>query len=131
MFPVLLRLLLCLGLLLDTVAPAVAATHVAMSALDAGAAMPMAVDQAPDRAGHAAADCHTRRDATPPPTAPSAQGDDDCLQRCLDLCLQHGFAALSPMPPVPAAGHVPGPSRTARTQVHAVHAFPLLRPPIA
>lgn|GEM_PF-813906 len=132
MSPVLLRLLLCLCLLLDTVLPAVAATHVAMAMPGAGQAVPAAADDDADRRDRGAmADCHTMRDAAPTREAPPAQDDEDCLQRCLDLCLQHGFAVLSPMTPLPSASPASAPAKASRAQVPALHAFPPLRPPIA
>lgn len=133
MFPVLLRLLLCLCLLLDAIVPAVAATRMAMAMPGAGQAAPAAADDDVDRRDHGAmADCHTMRAAAPPAPAPTAPApDEDCLQRCLDLCLQHGFAALFPMPPLPSAGPASAPAKVVRAQVHALHALPPLRPPIA
>ncbi|WP_238333422.1 CopL family metal-binding regulatory protein [Luteimonas marina] len=132
-FPVLLRLLLCLCLLLDAVAPTVAATRMAMAMPGAGHAVPAATDaDAADRRDHGAmADCHTPDDATPVREAPPVPDDGDCLQRCLDLCLQHGFAMLSAMTSLPSTGPASAPARAARAQVPALHAFPPLRPPIA
>lgn len=121
--PLLLRLLLCLCLLVDTVGPAMAATHLALSP-DKAAAAP---------ADHAPADCHGDEAAAADrePRAPSpAPVDEDCLERCLELCLQHGVADL------PMAGQLPPPARAmtaaprVATQIAHAHAFPPLRPPI-
>ncbi|TYT26067.1 CopL family metal-binding regulatory protein [Luteimonas viscosa] len=132
MFPILLRLLLCLGLLVDTVAPAFAATRMAMSAHDPVHVMPIAAGSAAGPSGHdAAADCHDRGQDTPAPTQPPAPGDEDCLQRCLDLCLQNTFAAVATTVALPASGPAPAPVRNLRTRAIARPAFPLLRPPIA
>lgn len=124
MSPILLRLLLCLCLLLDAVVPAVAATRMATSIAGAERDAPAADRDAPS-------DCHTMRDPAPVREAPPAQDDDDCLQLCLDLCLQHGFAVLAPPPRLPSAGHEAAPARTVAAQVRAAHALPPLRPPIA
>lgn len=127
MFPVLLRLLLCLCLLVDTVAPAVAGTHLALAVAGEDDARVMA-----DGADHAAAsDCHGTEDASvTPPGTPDPQ-DEDCLQRCLDLCVQHGFAAFTATVAPPAIVPAREPVRVARVSLHDAPAFPPLRPPIA
>lgn len=128
MFPALFRLLLCLCLLVDVVAPAVAATHVAIAAIGGGPTTPAATGEA-DRHG-AMTDCHTLRDAAAPAPAAPTQ-DDDCLQRCLDLCLQHGVATMPAMTPLPPAGPAGSPARHVQAQIDDPQAFPPLRPPIA
>lgn len=131
MFPILLRLLLCLGLLVDAAAPVFAATRMATFVPDAARAMPVALAAGMDRADHGAAtDCHTMREATPAPSEPAGPGDDDCLQRCLDLCLQHAFAAVATTNALPASGAVPAPALNLRTRAGAHPALPPLRPPI-
>jgi hypothetical protein len=124
MLPSLLRLLLCLCLLVDAVGPAVAATHLAM----AQAGIVSAVSPAPAgvEAGHATADCHT---ASNP--APDNAPDRDCLERCLDLCLQHGMAAVPDVAALGASGPATLPRHPTGAQVACAHAIPILRPPIA
>lgn len=124
MLPSLLRLLLCLCLLADAVGPAMAATHLAMAdaTADATAAAPGHDMQGGD------ADCHAAP-AQVPGDAPAP--DQDCLERCLELCLQHGVAAVPAM--IALASPDPGaiPVRPAGAQVATAHATPILRPPIA
>ncbi|TWG90065.1 hypothetical protein L599_003500000030 [Luteimonas sp. J16] len=91
-----LRLLLCLCLLVDTLGPAVAGTHLALAR------------------------------GRGPPAAP----DGDCLERCLELCLQHGVAMLPAPPALPATVQAPLPAATGQSQRGPVHAGPPLRPPI-
>lgn len=126
MLPILSRLLLCLCLLVDTVGPAMAATHLARSA---GPSEP-----APSAAAATAAvDCHgieAAPDSSRPPAPAPVPEDGNCLERCLELCLQHGVATLPasvPLPPLPAA--MPAASGIG-TQMPRAHAFPPLRPPI-
>ena len=127
MLPPLLRLLLCLCLLVDAVAPAVAGTHLAMAQVDTvGAPAAAAGDAQP-----AMADCHTLPGADAERVAPAAPAqDDDCLERCLDLCLQHAAASVPTVAALSAPGPAGAPARAAAAQVEAVHAFPILRPPI-
>lgn len=117
----LLRLLLSLCLLVDTVGPAVAATHLTRAALAAQASGP---------AGSGCHDAAATHDAAALAASPSPQGGEDCLERCQDLCLQQGAAmpAHATLPPLAARG---GPAtRGARAQVDEAHALPGLRPPI-
>ena len=120
----LLRLLLSLCLLVDTVGPAVAATHLSRAALPTQAI-------APAGGGcHDAAATHDAAAPAAPAASPSPQDDPDCLERCQDLCLQHGAAmpAQAPSPRLAARG---GPAtRGERAQVAESHALPGLRPPI-
>lgn len=114
----LLRIVLCLCLLLDGMAPAFAAIRIhVQDAMDAPAAAPHAQ----------ASDCHGAETAA---SAPSAPAPDDCLQRCLDLCLQQGHAlgrqALAMTPPGPDAA----PLAHASARPPASRPFPPLRPPI-
>lgn len=122
MLPSLLRLLLCLCLLADAVGPAMAATHLAMA--DA-AAVEVAPGHVDDMRG-ADADCH---DAPAPLDAPAA--GDDCLERCLELFLQHGAAAVPAMIALARPSPDAMPTRRAVAQVASAHAIPILRPPIA
>ena len=129
MFRSLLRLLLCLCLLADTLGPAVAATHLAMAQAGAQDAVAGGGGATP---GPADADCHGLQqmaDMAPRPVVPATR--ESCLERCLDLCLQHGSAALPATPLPPACGIAWLPARVADAQVDAVHAAPLLRRPIA
>lgn len=129
MFRPLLRLLLCLCLLADTLGPAVAATHLAMAQAGAQDAVAGGDGATP---GPADADCHGLQqmaDMASWPVVPAP--GEDCLERCLDLCLQHGIAAIPAGPLLPACGIAWLPARVADAQVEAVHAAPLLRPPIA
>lgn len=129
MLPSLLRLLLCLCLLVDAVAPAVAATHLAMAQIDT-TGEPASTATGDTRA--AMADCHTLREAEAErPAAAAPARDDGCLERCLDLCLQHGAASVPAVATLSAPGPTVMPGRAAGAQVEAVHAFPILRPPIA
>ena len=117
---VLLRLLLSLCLLVDTVGPAVAATHLGRAALPA---------QAPAQAGSGCHDAAAMHDAAT--AAASAPEDrEDCLERCQELSLQQGAAMPShaPLPPLASRG---GPAtRGERAQVDEAHPLPGLRPPI-
>ncbi|MGY1408247.1 CopL family metal-binding regulatory protein [Luteimonas sp. A611] len=125
----LLRLLLCLCLLVDTLGPAVAATHLAMTQAGAQAAVAGGDEATPRPAD---ADCHTMRNAAdmaPEPVAPTP--DENCLERCLDLCLQHGIAVVPAAPLLADCRIAWLPALVADAQVDAVHAAPLLRPPIA
>ncbi len=132
MFPALLRLLLCLCLLVDAVAPAVAATHMAITAVGAS---PAAAEATGDPGRHGTdGDCHAMRaaptvDGTPAAAAPAQ--DDDCLQRCLDLCLQSVVASPPTTTMLPAAGPASAPATKVPGRLHAPRAFPPLRPPIA
>lgn len=76
-------------------------------------------------------DCHTAAEAPAPADAPATPPDDDCLQRCIDLCLQHGIALVPRIAPLPAVAPVHLHVARTRAQVATVHAFPPLRPPIA
>ncbi|WP_298576388.1 hypothetical protein [uncultured Luteimonas sp.] len=63
--------------------------------------------------------------------APAAPAQDDgCLERCLDLCLQHAAASVPAVAALSAPGPAGAPARAAAAQVEAVRAFPILRPPI-
>ena len=117
---VLLRLLLCLCLLVDTVGPAMAATHLARAA----------VAETPGAADAAAGDCHAMADdaGVPPVTVTPEEGD--CLERCLDLCLQHGTAALPATAALPQPLAGPPATHASAVQPGHTHAFPPLRPPI-
>jgi len=125
----LLRLLLCLCLLADTVAPALAATHLASAGLGQAAAVPAARE----RTGPAHdAGCHGIADAdagTPPPATPDR--DEDCLERCLDLCRQHALATVAALVPPVCSGRAQPGGGAAQAQVDEAHAAPGLRPPIA
>jgi hypothetical protein len=117
-----LRLLLCLCLLVDTLGPAVAGTHLALARAEAGTTTEAPADT---QAGH---DCHgagLQDDGAP--VAP----DGDCLERCLELCLQHGVAVLPAPHALAAPAHALVPSSTGEPQRGPVHAGPPLRPPIA
>lgn len=133
MLPLLSRLLLCLCLLVDTVGPAMAATHLAR-ATGSGERTAITTTAAAAPAMPAAhRDCHDgEMDAGTAPHVPAtpAPVDDDCLERCLELCLQHGVATLPAAAPVAhLADAAPAVSANA-TQLAHVHAFPPLRPPI-
>lgn len=135
MLPRLSRLLLCLCLLVDTVGPAMAATHLARalgpSDRMAGASTPAAAPAMPAMpAAHA--DCHDDGTDAAAPAAPVVPPpmDDDCLERCLDLCLQHGVATLPEAAPVAHPGDGAPAASTNATQLAHAHAFPPLRPPI-
>ncbi|MGJ4802803.1 CopL family metal-binding regulatory protein [Luteimonas sp. SDU82] len=113
------RILLCLCLLFQGMAPAFAGLQVAIA--EAASAQPPAM-----------ADCHGAEAPAPEPDpALAGQTPEDCLQHCLDLCLQQGHAlgrpGLAMMPP--AAGAAP----SAALQPPSTPAvpFPPLRPPIA
>ena len=115
----LLRLLLSLCLLVDTVGPAVAATHVGLASLPA---------QASAQAGSGCHDAAATHDAAT--VAASPEGREDCLERCQELCLQQGAAlpAHAPLPPLAARD---GPARRGeRALVAEAHTLPGLRPPI-
>ena len=130
-FRSLLRLLLCLCLLVDTLGPAVAATHLAMTPAGARAAV-AGGDETTPRPADADADCHSMRnagDSAPEPAAPAP--GEECLERCLDLCLQHGIAVVPAAPLLADCGIAWLPALVAEAQVDTVHAAPLLRPPIA
>jgi len=119
----LLRVLLCLCLLVDTFAPAVAATHLALARLPATTDV-SAPAQAP------AGDCHGAAGAPADPV-PQPAPDENCLERCLDLCLQHGVAALPAPPPPPTRMQASSPPAPRHSRPGPAHAGPLLRPPIA
>ncbi|TDK25060.1 CopL family metal-binding regulatory protein [Luteimonas aestuarii] len=130
-----LRLLLCATLLFNGMASAVASAHVAMMALDAGAmaeaAQPEGHDMGVD-CPHAAMQAAATQ-ASPSHAAPASPAgvDTDCLQQCIDVCLQHCQAMITAMPAVATAPHaaavpMPAPAGQAAPMRH-----PLLRPPIA
>jgi hypothetical protein len=130
------RLLLCLSLLVDTVAPAMAATHLARAS--APASQTPATLATPATAATPAmpavhGDCHDMdAEAGAAPAAPASPPpmDGDCLERCLELCLQHGIATLpAAAPTAHLADAAPVVSADATQLAHA-HAFPPLRPPI-
>jgi len=116
-----LRLLLCLCLLVDTLGPAVAGTHLALARVAVDAPRPASVEA---QAGHG---CH---DAAMLEHEAPAAPDGDCLERCLELCLQHGVAMLPAPPALPATVQAPLPAATGQSQRGPVHAGPPLRPPI-
>ncbi|WP_024892003.1 CopL family metal-binding regulatory protein [Luteimonas huabeiensis] len=124
----LLRLLLCASLLINGLGSAVASAHVALAseALARSAATADAHAPAGTDCPHAAA----AADAPADPGGPAGAGEVDCIERCLDLCLQH--APLAPAPP--RAGPLP-PASTLRGQDRPAPAsrapFPPTRPPIA
>src|SRR5690606_30692482 len=116
-----LRLLLCLCLLVDTLGPAVAGTHLALARVAVDAPRPASVEA---QAGHG---CH---DAAMLEREAPAAPDGDCLERWLELCLQHGVAMLPAPPALPATVQAPLPAATGQSQRGPVHAGPPLRPPI-
>ncbi|MDH5831633.1 CopL family metal-binding regulatory protein [Luteimonas sp. M1R5S18] len=136
MLSLLSRLLLCLCLLVDTVAPAMAATHLARASAPASQTPATPATAAMPAMPAAHGDCHDidteARAAPAAPAAPASPSpmDGDCLERCLELCLQHGVATL------PAAAPMAHPADAApvvsadATQLAHAHAFPPLRPPI-
>lgn len=136
MLSLLSRLLLCLCLLVDTVGPAMAATHLARAT--APASQTPATLATPATAATPAmpavhGDCHdidTEARAAPAAPASPSPMDGDCLERCLELCLQHGIATLpAAAPTAHLADAAPVVSADATQLAHA-HAFPPLRPPI-
>lgn len=129
MLPIVSRLLLCLCLLVDTIGPAMAATHLARSATSS---QPASSEPAAP-AAVAVGGCHDAGAGAVgggPAAAPAEPADEACVERCLELCLQHGVATLpasagltvppGAMPAAPATG----------TQVPHARALPPLRPPI-
>lgn len=131
MLSVLPRLLLCLCLVLDGIAPAFVATRMAVAF--AGDVPAAAIDDATTTQADAVAmsDCGHALAAEEPPPAPPTHDDGDCLQRCLDLCLQQGHALIALASKLPLPGPAVAVSNLTLAQVDAVHAFPPLRPPIA
>ena len=119
----LLQLGLCLCLLLQGMAPAFAALRMhAQATMD------------PPPAAHQAQppDCHELADVEPAPLRQApAQAPDDCLQYCLDLCLQQGPALGRQALAMPFAGPGQTPRARAQPQPPSARPFPPLRPPIA
>jgi hypothetical protein len=113
--PCLFRLLLCALLLLNGIGSAMASVHVMQMEAAASAGMAHSAD----------ADCPHAAAGTPAPPA-----DDGCLERCVDICMQH-----APALPV---GHVIDAAPAARQGPAVLHAqgpaskqpYPPLRPPI-
>lgn len=121
--PVLLRLALCLCLLLDAMAPTLAALR------------PQAAHHAPvpamaDATAPVADDCHLRAEPAPRPRMP-APAADDCLQHCLDVCLQQGHALTRTAPALSPAGARQAPPDLVQAAPPPARPFPPLRPPIA
>jgi hypothetical protein len=130
-----LRLLLCATLLLNGMGSAMASAHLAAMGLETEAvamtdAAPMAADDCPhagrqDAATHDGTAAHARGADAAPDTA-----DADCVQRCLDLCMQQcqaligGLAAIGAS--LPGAGVL---AMDASGQASPLP-HPLLRPPI-
>jgi hypothetical protein len=77
-------------------------------------------------------DCHELADVEPAPLRQApAQAPDDCLQYCLDLCLQQGPALGRQALALPFAGSGQTPRTSAQPQPPSALPFPPLRPPIA
>lgn len=130
-----LRLLLCATLLFNGMASAFASAHVAMMAFHDGAVAEAAQAEDPGMdvdCPHAAMQAAAAQ-ANPPDAAPASPAgvETDCLQQCIDLCLQHCQALITAMPAAatpPHAASVPMPARAGQA---APMRHPLLRPPIA
>jgi hypothetical protein len=116
------RLVLCLCLLLDGMAPAFAALRMhAQATTDA-----QATHQAQ------ASDCHEAMDPAPSIAGEApAKAADECLVHCLDLCLQQGPALAQQALPMTWAGPGQAPRATAQPRPPTARPFPPLRPPIA
>jgi hypothetical protein len=122
---VLSRLLLCLCLLVDTVGPAVAATHLANAMGPAvGTPTPVADEDCHGMPADAVDDAVASMPASPVPV------DDECVERCLELCLQHGPATLPAMAPVPHPTTAAPAASGVATRLVPAYALPSLRPPI-
>lgn len=127
---VLLRLLLCASLLINGIGSAMASAHVAL-------AMGAPAQHATDADAHAAAGVDCPHAATPAADMPAdhghhaGTGDVDCVELCLDICLQHAHAL---QPAVEGAGPLP-PATSPRVEARPAPAsrapFPPTRPPIA
>lgn len=123
----LLRLLLCTTLLLNGMGASVASAHIALMDLQQAAATAAMMEGGED-CPHAAAMADTMHGAH---AEHAGKAEGDCLERCLDLCLQHCHAVLAAVqfpPPAPAPGLLP-------LRAHAPPAsaaqYPPLRPPIS
>lgn len=130
----LLQLLLCASVLLNGVAAATASVRVAAMALDA--AVPVATAADPDchdlatGASHEAG-MHMTHAAVSAADIHSGHGQQECLQFCMDICMQHCQALFGghALPSSPQAGAAPLASLD--TGLQSLPRLPPIRPPIA
>ena len=104
-----------------------AATHLARATAPASQTPATPATAATPAMPAAHGDCHdmdTQAGMAPAAPASPSPMDGDCLERCLELCLQHGVATLPAATPMAhVADAAPAVSANATQLAHA-HAFP-------
>lgn len=121
------RIALCLILIFNGIGAAMANAHMAqMEASGAGSTIPHA--EMPAASGD---DCGHGAEALPVPTHPMPHEDNECLQSCLAMCMQHchampGLAVALILPDMRSAPVLPE-----ANDVLPSPASPPVRPPIA
>ncbi|MCD9029178.1 CopL family metal-binding regulatory protein [Luteimonas sp. BDR2-5] len=128
-----LHALLCLVLLGNGLGAAMASGRVAVIETDAAVAAAIARDAAiADTAGdcHGSGEAAAAHAAMPDMADDHARHGDDCLQFCLDSCLQHTHAVAGPAAAVIDTGLRDAPVDANARGLPATPRLPLLRPPI-